>query len=167
MAEVEESNANSEEVSTPAGNASPGISPEFGKTNSQAKGISNGRCESFRSTCMGNNYPINSPYVGVNAGFNNDCDVQEPAENVGGKFNDVRQEKDNVLMEEREARDKAVPTGRISEISEDGCDGENGPDLPRPSFITLRPNQFKPNLNVGVHVYVTPDLNNAGRGKYE
>ncbi|KAM0044077.1 putative RNA recognition motif domain, nucleotide-binding alpha-beta plait domain superfamily [Helianthus debilis subsp. tardiflorus] len=113
VAESKESSADSDEVYTQAGEDSPGISPEFGNCNSQAKGDSSGRRETFRSTCMGNNYLDD----GINAGCNNDCEDQEPAENVGGLVNDGSPEKDNVLMEEREARDKVDPNDRMGEFS--------------------------------------------------
>ncbi|MFS8016823.1 hypothetical protein Hanom_Chr15g01373061 [Helianthus anomalus] len=170
MTEVEESNADSDEVSIQAGDDSLGISPEFGRMNSQSKGDSKGRCGSVRSTCMGNNNHINSLYDGINAGCDNECDVQETAGHVGGLFNDVRSEKDNEFMEEREARDKVDPSDHIGELLKDGSVGENGPDgengeigpdYLRPSFITLRPNQFKPKRNIGAHEFVTPDLNDA------
>ncbi|MFS7962592.1 hypothetical protein Hanom_Chr08g00728471 [Helianthus anomalus] len=179
MAEVEESNADSDEVSIQAGDDSPGISPKFGRMNSQSKGNSNGRYGSVRSTCMGNNNHINSPFDGINVGCDNECDVQETAEHVGGLFNNVRSEKDNEFMEEREARDKVDPSDCIGELLKDGSvkengpdgdnrefgpDGDNGeigPDYHRPSFITIRPNQFKPKRNIGAHEFVTPDLNNA------
>ncbi|MFS8014959.1 putative RNA recognition motif domain, nucleotide-binding alpha-beta plait domain superfamily [Helianthus anomalus] len=157
VAESKESSADSDEVYIRAGEESPGISPEYGKCNSQVNGNSKGRRETTRSTCMGN---INLD-DGINTGCNNDCEVQESAEKLEELVNDVRSEKDNAFMEEREDRDQVDPNKRLGELSEDGCDEDNGPDPPRPSFITLRHNQFKPKRNDGAQEFVTPDLNKA------
>ncbi|KAJ0843387.1 putative RNA recognition motif domain, nucleotide-binding alpha-beta plait domain superfamily [Helianthus annuus] len=162
-AEDEEIISDSEEDVIPTGVVSPGISPEFGKMNSQAQENSTG-CFAVQSpTCMGNFSPINIPNVGENVPINDDCVAQELAEYVACMNKDVREERDNIFMEEREAREKVDPTGHLSENLDDEGEGigEIGPASPRPSYITLRPNQFKPDKKVGAQEFLTPDLNNV------
>ncbi|KAJ0866424.1 putative RNA-directed DNA polymerase [Helianthus annuus] len=161
--EDEEIISDSDEVVIPAGVVSPGISPEFGKTNSQAQEHSNGRFAVQSPTCMGKFSPINIPNVGDNVPINDDCVAQESAEYDACRNKDVSEARDNILMVEREAREKVVPTGHLSEkLNDEGeINSEIGPASPRPSYITLRPNQFKPGKDGGAQEFLTPDLNNV------
>ncbi|KAF5797593.1 putative RNA-directed DNA polymerase [Helianthus annuus] len=158
--EEEEISSGSEEVGSPVGEVSPGFSPEFGNMNSHEQEKSDGFCEFQSPTCMGNLSPIYVPNVGDYMTNNDVGVVQEAAEHVACSNNCVSEERDKLLNKEREPREEMDPTENLGDNIDEGVGiSEIGPASPRPSYITLRPNQFKPAKDGGAQEFLTPDLN--------
>ncbi|MFS7998792.1 hypothetical protein Hanom_Chr12g01158111 [Helianthus anomalus] len=158
----EEIISDSEVDGSQAGDASPGISPEFGNPKSPAQEYSNGRVRFQSPTCMGKFSPMIIPNVGENMPFN-DCEVLESADLDACRNKVGREERENSILEEREDRVKVGPQVNQSEkqFEEGEIYCEFGPNSPRPSYVTLRPNQFKPGKVRGAQEFLTPDLNNV------
>ncbi|MFS7966157.1 hypothetical protein Hanom_Chr09g00770561 [Helianthus anomalus] len=132
---------------------SPARSPEFGKFFGQKQKKTKGLFSGLSLTCMGNNLTAEIPHV----------PNQMRAEAGLGVHNSA-----DDLIEERESSEGVGSAGNKDGPYSDPVVGlgDFGPsvELPRPSYVTMKPNKNKVHKKFSAQTFKTPDLNNYVEG---